>query len=159
VYEYGGIVAEVVKKSKYKPKTFALLRLLSFSGAKMASKLGFDFTGFTVVPVPISKARAQDRGFNQAEIIARAAGKEFSLVVNTSILARMRDTTKQFGLHKAERTHNITGAFAVKGEVAGGKFLLVDDICTTGSTLMACASALFAAGACDVKCFTLSRKI
>jgi ComF family protein len=152
-------VAEVVKKSKYHPKSFALLRLLSFSGAKIASKLGFDFTGFTVIPIPISKLREKDRGFNQADIIAKAVYKEFGLTVDTSILNRIRDTNKQFGLHKVERAQNITGAFAVKGDVTGGKFLLVDDICTTGSTLITASQALFDAGALDVRCFTLSRKI
>jgi competence protein ComFC len=159
VYEYGGMIAEIIKKSKYNPKSFALLRLISFSGAKTASKLGFDFTGFTVVSIPISKSREKDRGFNQAEIIAKAVCKEFGLTTNNSILTRIRDTTKQFGLHKGERAQNITGAFAVRGNVTGGKFLLIDDICTTGSTLISCASSLFSAGAKDVRCFTLSRKI
>ena len=171
VYEYGGMVAEIIKKSKYNPKSFALLRLLSFNGAKMASKLGFDFTGFTVVPVPISRSREKERGFNQAEIIAKAVGKEFGLTTNNSILTRIRDTNKQFGLHKDERAQNIMGAFAVKRDVMGGKpacageptyngkFLLIDDICTTGSTLISASSALFSAGATDVRCFTLSRKI
>ncbi|MFA5776673.1 MAG: phosphoribosyltransferase family protein [Patescibacteria group bacterium] len=159
VYEYGGMVSEIVKKSKYNPKSFVLLRLLSASGAKVASKLGFDFKDFSVVPIPISKSREKDRGFNQAEIIAKAVCKEFGLTMNNSILTRIRDTNKQFGLHKDERAQNITGAFAVKGDVADGKFLLVDDICTTGSTLIAGASSLFSAGAKDVRCFALSRKI
>jgi len=159
VYEYDGMAAEIVKKSKYRPKSFVLLRLLSASGAKVASKLGFDFTGFTVIPIPISKSREKDRGFNQAEIIAKAVGKEFGLSLNTSCLTRIRDTNKQFGLHKGERAQNITGAFAVKGDVAGDKFLLIDDICTTGSTLISASSALFSARATDVRCFALSRKL
>lgn len=159
VYEYDGLVAQVIKKSKYNPKRFALLRVLSSSGAKMASKLGFDFTGFTVVPIPISKAREKDRGFNQAEIIAKAVCKEFGLTTDNSILTRIRDTNKQFGLHKDERSQNIHGAFAVRGDVTGGRFLLVDDICTTGSTLIEASRALFAAGATDTRCFTLSRKV
>lgn len=159
VYEYGGMMAGIIKKSKYNPKVFALLRLLSYTGAKAASKLGYDFTGFTVVPIPISRMRERERGFNQAEIIAKAVCKEFGLSVDNSILTRVRDTNKQFGLHKTERAQNIIGAFSVKGDVTGRKLLLVDDICTTGSTLMSCASELFNAGAKDVRCFTLSRKI
>lgn len=199
VYEYGGLVSQIIKKSKYNPKRFALLRLLSAEGAKMASKLGFDFAGFTVVPIPISKAREKERGFNQAEFIAKAVAKEFGLVVDTSILTRIRDTNKQFGLHKDERAQNMAGAFGVNrrllgqgaglgggaghyvdssgesGQSAsgnfidvgarqprpsgGGRFLLVDDVCTTGSTLITASSALYQAGASDVKCFTLSRKI
>ncbi|MFH1388880.1 MAG: phosphoribosyltransferase family protein, partial [Patescibacteria group bacterium] len=140
-------------------------RLLSYSGAKMASKFGFDFSGFIVLPIPISRKREKERGFNQAEIIAKAVCKEFGLTMDTSILERIRDTSKQFGLHKAERGQNIHGAFAVKKDpqvqklVCGGKLLLVDDICTTGSTLMEVSHALYNAGAKDVRCFALSRKI
>lgn len=179
VYNYDGIVAQIIKKSKYNPKRFALLRLLSASGAKQASKLGFDFTGFTVVPIPISKMREKERGFNQAEFIAKAVAKEFGLATDFSILVRIRDTTKQHGLHKDERAQNIAGAFAVArgsfgqkssgGEsvagvsgykgLGGGNFLLVDDICTTGSTLISASSALYCAGAKDVRCLTLSRKL
>lgn len=165
VYNYEGLVSQVIKKSKYNPKRFALLRVLSASAAKMASKLGFDFTGFTVVPIPISKAREKDRGFNQAEFIAKAVAKEFGLATDFSSLIRIRDTNKQFGLHKDERGQNITGAFAVAKDafaqkvVRSSKFLLVDDICTTGSTLISASSALYQAGARDVRCFTLSRKV
>jgi len=193
VYEYGGLVSQVIKKSKYNPKRFALLRLLSAEAAKMASKLGFDFAGFAVVPIPISKVREKERGFNQAEFIAKAVAKEFGLVTDTSILTRIRDTNKQFGLHKDERAQNMTGAFGVSkklfghdlgqelscnGEFGqslaghsmraesrqsslsdGGRFLLVDDVCTTGSTLITASSALYQAGAQDVRCFTLSRKV
>lgn len=159
VYEYGGMVAEIVKRSKYYPKCFVLLRLLSYSGAKVASKLGFDFKDFTVVPIPLSKSRERDRGFNQAEIIAKAVAKEYGLTLNTSILTRIRDTNKQFGLQRGERVQNITRAFAVKGDVTGGKFLLVDDVCTTGSTFISASSALHDAGAINIRCFSLSRKV
>jgi ComF family protein len=152
-------VAEIIKKSKYNPKSFVLLRLLSYSGAKMAAKFGFSFLDYTVVPIPVSRKREKERGFNQAEIVAKAVGKEFGLTMDNSILTRVRDTDKQFGLRKIERAQNITGAFAVKRNVTGGQFLLVDDICTTGSTLISAASALFAVGAKDVCCFALSRKV
>lgn len=159
VYEYGGLVAQIIKQSKYNPKRFALLRSLSASGAKLASKMGFDFTGFTVVPIPISKEREKERGFNQAEIIAKAVAKEFGLKTDNSILTRIRDTDKQFGLHWDERAKNIIGAFKVSEDMDARKILLVDDICTTGSTLISAASSLLSAGALEVYCFTLSRKV
>jgi ComF family protein len=159
VYEYGGLTAQIIRKSKYNPKRFALLRLLSSDGAKMTSKLGFNFAGYTVLPVPISKSRESERGFNQAEIIAKALCKESGLIVDNSILSRIKDTSKQFGLHKDERAKNISNAFAVRGNVKGGKFLIVDDICTTGSTLIEISQALFNSGVLDVKCFALTRKI
>ena len=159
VYEYGGYASQVVKKSKYKPKRFALLRLLSSSGAKLASKLGFDFPGFVVVPIPISKSREKDRGFNQAEIIAKAICKEFNLLMDSKLVIRAKDTSKQFGLQKEARAVNIAGAFVASNRAQGGRFLLVDDICTTGATLIEASRALYAVGALDVRCFSLLRKI
>lgn len=166
IYEYEGFVSEVVKKSKYNPKRFSLLKFLSKEGAKAAAKIGFDFRDFVVVPIPISKTREKERGFNQAEIIAKAVAKEFGLVMDNSILVRARETNKQSFLTKEERARNLLGAFEVKEKSLGfmkvkndkNKFLLVDDVCTTGSTLIAASLALYKAGAGDVRCFALSRK-
>lgn len=165
VYEYTGMSAQIIKKSKYNPKVFVLLKRLSAEAAKLAIKVGFDFRDHIVVPVPISVQREKERGFNQAEIIGKELCREFGLVMNNSIISRIRDTGKQFGLHKEERSRNIKNAFSIKvnssgkNGVRGGKFLLVDDVCTTGSTLVELSRILLEAGANDVRCFTLTRKM
>ncbi|HAZ29652.1 TPA: hypothetical protein DCY43_02795 [candidate division WWE3 bacterium] len=145
IYNYQGLVAEIIKKSKYNPKMFSLLKLLAYEGATLSSKFGYNFSGFTVVPIPISKSREKDRGFNQAEIIAHELAKKLKLQVDTSILVRIKDTTKQFDLGRESRAQNIKGAFAVSNPtlVKGRKILLVDDICTTGATLIESSSAFY----------------
>jgi predicted amidophosphoribosyltransferase len=72
-------------------------------------------------------------------------------------LIRLRATPPQVGLGLAERHQNVEGAFACRGDVKGKTVLVVDDVCTTGATLEACAAALRASGATRVWAFTLAR--
>ncbi len=111
-----------------------------------------------LVPVPLHRVRLWRRGYNQAELLARAVGQHIALPVEASLLTRYRDTHSQVGLAREERRHNMRNAFAVGGgAVAGRRVLLIDDVLTTGATLEACAEALCRAGADAVHALTLAR--
>ena len=123
---------------------------------------GLSFEGFTVVPIPVSKQKERLRGFNQADIISKIFAKRFNIPVDTSILTRIKDKHAQHSLSRTERFENIKNSFEVgkQGDgVLGKKFVLVDDICTTGATFLESSRVLFDAGALDVKCFALSKKL
>lgn len=94
-----------------------------------------------IVPIPLSKERLRKRGYNQSELIARAAITNLpSHRVDTSILQRTRDTQPQTKLKRTERLKNMTGAFsAATGtqSLAGLHIILLDDVMTTGATLRA----------------------
>lgn len=111
-----------------------------------------------LVPVPLHWARRWRRGFNQAEVLARAVGRRHRLPVLRGILSRLRATPPQQGDVEARR-RNVRDAFAVTAEpvVAGRRLLLVDDVFTTGATVDACARVLLRAGAADVGVLTLAR--
>lgn len=131
--------------------------------------------GDVLVPVPASPDRVRDRGYDQAELIARAAGRACGLPVQR-LLRRSRHTTAQFDLDRRERAGNVAGAFQVwahaevggqpgvpngrAGHVhlAGSWVVLVDDVITTGSTLAACARALLENGALAVAAVTVARE-
>ncbi len=125
----------------------------------------FDQLAILVVPVPLFKAKRRQRGFNQAERIARAALKChpepecFQLVPD--LLQRTRDTHSQIGLTSHQRRKNLRGAFAVAraAEVTGRDVLLVDDIYTTGTTSAECARVLRRAGARKVWVATVARTL
>jgi ComF family protein len=114
-----------------------------------------------LVPVPLHRWRLWRRRFNQsaflAQQIARASGKAF----RPDILARVKATRSQVGLHEDERRRNVARAFAVAPQgvaaIAGRNLVLVDDVLTTGATAGACAAVLRQAGArrIDVLCFAL----
>jgi ComF family protein len=116
-----------------------------------------------LVPVPLAVAKRRARGFNQAERIARAVGARWGVDVWDDVLRRVRATPSQTRLTPGERLANVHGAFLASGEGAerarmrGRHLVLVDDVLTTGATLNACASALFAAGARTISYLTFGR--
>lgn len=111
-----------------------------------------------VVPVPLSEARRQARGYNQAALLARAFAELRGWPLATRVVRRVRDTPPQVRLNAEQRRANMHDAFRAEGrELAGRTVVLVDDVCTTGATLAACATALLAGGAQQVWGLTLAR--
>jgi ComF family protein len=116
------------------------------------------FSVDVVVPVPLHKRRLRNRGFNQAAHLARELSRHIAVLVDRTILVRHRRTAPQVDLDFDQRRENVRGAFRCVGpEVVGKSVLLVDDVCTTGSTLEACAAALRQGGATRVQALTLAR--
>ena len=161
IYEYGGPIKKAIAWLKYKDVT-GLAKILSDLMVEEVQELGLDF-GFDtiIIPVPLHWRRAWKRGFNQAELLANCFGKSFNLEVRDDLLRRTRNTEPQIKLRHNERQKNVAGAFEVpepkENEVKGRDFLLIDDVCTTGATLDACANALKRAGARYVWALTLTR--
>jgi ComF family protein len=159
VYIYEDKVRECIRKSKYMGKEFMALKRLSFDAVNIAYEWGLDYDGYTIVPVPISKSRRKQRGFNQVDIIARSFSLRFKLKVDNSILIRVKNTKTQHGLSRVDRFRNVSGSFKVEKDISGAKILLLDDICTTGATFLTASKTLYAAGASEVRCFALSKKL
>jgi ComF family protein len=114
-----------------------------------------------IVPVPLSAARQRDRGFNQSENLALHLAKIWAVPMMNTVLTRSTGTTSQTQLTPGERLGNVAGAFVVpqiaRKDVIGRHLVLLDDVITTGSTLGACAKALFAAGARTISYMTFGR--
>lgn len=121
--------------------------------------------GDLVVPVPVHAERARKRGYDQAVLIAAAAGRELRLPM-APILERARATAAQFDLDREHRATNVRGAFRLRPTggrrsndlLAGRWVILVDDVMTTGATLSACAAPLLEAGALAVSAITVARE-
>jgi len=111
-----------------------------------------------LVPVPLHWTRRWRRGFNQAEVLARAVGRRHGLPVLVRTLVRVRATPPQQGNVEARR-RNVRDAFRAHeaAPIEGRRLLLVDDVFTTGATANACAHALIEAGALGVGVLTLAR--
>jgi ComF family protein len=111
-----------------------------------------------VVAVPLHWRKRWQRGFNQAELLAREVAKRRRVPL-LKALKRKRATAVQASLASAGRRRNVAGAFAMRPgrSVAGKKILLIDDVMTTGATASACASVLKRAGAQSVSLVTLAR--
>lgn len=126
-------------------------------GALMAARLEVECD--LVVPVPLHRGRMRARGYNQAALLGKHVALSAGLRFDAGAARRIR-ATKPLAktMHRDERRAIVAGAFAARSEgVEGRRVLLVDDVVTTGATLDACASALLAAGAADVRCVTFAR--
>jgi len=102
------------------------------------------------VPVPLSAARRQARGFNQVEEVLKRAAPAARLVIDTSILTRTRDTASQTSLARWQRLENMRGAFSAASVDPSYTYIVIDDVTTTGATLAEAAQALRAAGAARI---------
>ena len=117
--------------------------------------------GQIFVPVPVHAQRRRERGFDQAELLARDVGRRLGLPTLYA-LERAARTTAQHQLGRGARQSNVKGAFTVASrhaEAVRGKWLvLIDDVVTSGATLAGCAAALYDAGAFAVSALTLARE-
>lgn len=127
-------------------------------------------------PIPLGRRRLRDRGYNQAELIARALAQRWQLPLLAGLLRRTRETRSQTALDPARRKRNVADAFSaspaspasggvvVRGRAAGegkrgGAIILVDDVLTTGATVAAGAAALERAGWENVAAVTFARAL
>jgi ComF family protein len=173
------VFARAAAYGSYESGLRELIHLLKFGGVRPAANvlgrmlaeamatLEPDFPADTVavVPVPLHRKKLRQRGFNQAELIARAAMKIRQpgdrLHLCTSVLERTRETASQIGLTTHQRRENLRGAFGVTRPewVKGREVLVVDDVYTTGATVSECARVLRRAGASKVWVATVARTL
>jgi ComF family protein len=131
-------------------------------GAALGERLGARFvmanwTIDTIVPVPLHAMRLKERGYNQSQILSENMAQRLGLSCTPEALRREKYSQSQVGLSAVERKKNVEDAFSATPQlVEHRKILLVDDVCTTGSTLSVCAQALRAAGASQVYALTVT---
>lgn len=153
---YGGPVAFAIQHFKYYGRTSLSRPLAAYLvGYLQNHALTFDY----VVPVPLHPERLAFRGYNQSELLAHELGQAHHLPVRTDLIHRARHTQPQATLNRQQRVENVRDAFlpTQPGRLKGERILLIDDVCTTGSTLRACALALNEAGAGDIWALAVAR--
>lgn len=156
---YKDKVRDCIKRSKYGSMEFSSLKLLSAEACVFARKAGQQYIDYLIVPIPLSAPRLKERGFNQSDHIGNIVSRELNLPLNSKLLHRTIHTTPQAGLSRHERLKNLSNVFNASPQVVNKKILLVDDIATTGATFLSASSALYKAGAREVSCFAVSKKL
>lgn len=154
-YIYEGDIANAVKDFKFSGKWLLgkLFAQMMYSELKNISHI-WEYD--CLIPVPLHEKRLKERGYNQSEIMAEKISELSGVPMINDGIFRIRETKRQSSLTGMERRTNVKGAFfAAESAVSGKRIVLVDDICTMGETLRACADALLKAGAKEVIAITL----
>ena len=158
IFRFEGTVRNAVHALKYHN-----LRAIA---PTLAANLAGDATEITamadlLVPVPLHPQRERLRGYNQSELLAREVGVVTGVPLSARSLRRNKASVSQArSRNLEERRRNVADAFTCADEsVSDKRILLIDDVCTTGATLEACAAALRAAGASAVSGLTVAREV
>lgn len=147
---YEDSVREAVRRFKFHGGVSAAGPLGALIAQAAAGRLSGGFDAVTWVPV--SAKRLRKRGYDQSRLLAEQACKLWG-VEPEGLLRKVRDNPAQSGLESAEeRWRNTEGVYEAAGDPAGKRLLLIDDVCSTGSTLVSAAETLLAAGAAGVVC-------
>jgi len=160
---YKGIVKKLIYNFKYKPFLSDLKNTLNelFYESIIQQEI-FQKVYATkpiLVPTPLHKKRLRVRGYNHAKLLAEGLGKNLNLKM-IEILERTRETKSQFGLDLKQRKENISNSFSLSPNILISQYpniFLVDDILTTGSTLLEAARILKKKGAKKIWGLTLAR--
>lgn len=157
-FEHKNEVGNLVHKLKYKTHPWIGYYL---GRAAAREYIPFDFfnTVDVIIPIPLHSKRFHQRGYNQAEWIARGIRYETGIPVDTSHIKRVKDNVQQAKLIGAERQKNVSNIFAVNHpeELYRKHILLVDDVITTGATLRSCIQAMIPIRGCRISVFTLAK--
>jgi ComF family protein len=157
VFLFQGTVRQAILQLKYKHLKAVSAPLAQLLVEFLHSR---PMKGEVIVPVPLHPKRLRQRGYNQASLVAEELNKLIGLPVAEDALIRVQDAVPQARTRSAqERRQNVKDAFACHQELEGKQILLIDDVCTTGATLDACATALKAAGASSVWGLTVAREM
>lgn len=155
LFIYSGSISKLISEMKY-GKVKSIAEIL---GRYLAENAPLELVeGRTVIFPPMRFLDKFLRSFNQAEIFADRVAKRHDLKFDSKLLKKIRNTKHQAGLDYEERIKNLEDAFALTRSVKGEKFLIVDDVCTTASTIEEIAKLLKKNGAASINGLTLARR-
>ncbi len=155
-WRYQFPVDRMISRYKYNGQTAFARPLLSLFGENLKKLMAESEPPEVIIPAPMDRKRQRKRGFNQAEDIAREAGRVTGIPVRTDLAVRTRAVETQRGLSRRERMANLSGVFTVRQPVPA-RVAIVDDVITTGATTRQLAEVLRQSGAEDIQVWALAR--
>lgn len=148
LFVYAGIIRELIHKFKYGAEFW----VLDFLKSRMANLIPQFYGAEVIIPIPLTRERLEERGYNQSHLLAELWGKALGKTISGKTLVRKGKHISQTTLNRQARQEQLRDVFFVKnaGLITGKTVLLVDDVHTTGATLNAAARVLKNHGAASV---------
>ena len=158
LYQYDGMIRNLILRYKFQERTY--LYKIFVKNLKNNKKIYLFLKKYDIIiPVPISKKRMKQRGYNQSALLAKEISKNFNIQYNEKCLLKNRNIQPQSLLTKEERIKNVENVYSVKNQekIINKKILLIDDIYTTGSTVNECSRILKQAGGKNIGILTIAK--
>jgi ComF family protein len=152
---YSGGLEDILQAFKFRRHQFLAGPLAELLAETLGGRNDEAFDG--IVPIPMHRRKARQRGFNQAELLAAELARRTKHPLRTALVKKAEERQPQSSLARDERAANVRGSFVASSRVHGQSILLVDDICTTGETMNACATELLRKGARRVCAVVVAR--
>jgi competence protein ComFC len=154
---YSGFIKDLILESKFNKKYYYINRLMAIVKNDIELKLGILKGAQAIIPVPLSRKRLIERGYNQALIIANELSRFLNIPVKKDLILKSKDVPPQANLSRGERFKNIKNAFSLRNRVNFAKVIIVDDIITTTATVNEAAKIVKKGGADEIYVFALCR--
>lgn len=143
LFKYEGIIRDIMLDYKFKEKSYKYRSFINF-WFKYENACEIINNYDIIIPIPISKKRFKQRGYNQSSILAKYISSKTNIDFNEKILIKSKDTIAQSKLNKKQREQNIKDVYKLQNskKILNKKILLLDDIYTTGNTVNECSKIL-----------------
>ena len=158
IFNYNGIIRNTIINYKFKEKSYIykLFITIILKNQIFVEKIkSYDI----IIPVPLSRQRMMQRGYNQSGLIAKELGRRLKVLYKLNVIKKNKNIVPQSTLTRKEREKNIKEAYIIKNIkcLIGKKVLIVDDVFTTGSTANECSKIAIDAGAIEVGILTIAK--
>ena len=158
MFKYEGVVRRYILKYKFQDKSYLYKTFVNFL---LKNEKFFEIIKSydTIIPVPISKERQKERGYNQSYLLAKEIAKKTGINIEINCLFKSKNIIEQSKLNKEDRIQNIQGVYELKNykKISNKKIILVDDIYTTGSTVNECCKVLKVASQNKIGVLTIAK--
>ena len=158
LFQYTGEIRDTILKYKFNEKSYIYRTFLEFikNNEKICAQIKkYDI----IIPVPVSKKRFKQRGYNQSSLIARNLARMLNIDYKDNVLVKIKDNKPQSEMGQDKRKSNVKDVYKIKNKekIYQKKVLILDDIFTTGNTVNECAKVLIENSASNVGIFTMAK--
>ncbi len=157
LFHYNYPADQLIIGLKFQEKLNYGRMLGSLLGARILREYQTSSLPDVIIPVPLHNQRLKERGYNQAREIAHFCSKKTGIPLKTNCCKRIRNTTKQTGLHAAQRKQNLKHSFAITNKLTVNSIAIVDDVMTTGATLSEISNTFLRAGVKNIHLWCIAR--